>query len=159
MGDRTTVEVHLRREDSVAFSTIVPDADDGPEPVLGQEELVLYRFYGVNYGELPNHEQLFCSGIPLDYFYAAGEGGSYESGMHFVRFTAEGERVLLHVQDSNVNPDLEKLLTLLATDTPETLGAVRAFIEGHAAKVKPMPWDNQGEYAKIYRTRKLIEPS
>ena len=145
MGDRTSVTIQLPKECLETAIGCLPSFDYKTE--IGDS--ILLEFSEVNYGELEEFKELIALGIPCDYEWDSGS--EYGSGCKYIRFTSEGELQLVEYYDEDRNPNLNMLLNLL--DRPEEL---IKYIKEHKEKLTPLPWDNQVEYGKIYRTRQLL---
>jgi len=147
MGDRT----------SVALRILASQAEEAKEYFGGygfdvdksNKGFTDCCFDEVNYGNLDFLGDLAAAGIA--YSSSWGNGDNYASGTEYCRFTAEGKCIVTQVYDDSQDPSLDSLLKLI--DEPN---ALREFILLHQKKVSPLPWDNQEEYARIYKTRKLI---
>lgn len=145
MGDRTWVEIVVLNETIDQVKSILPnDADVTPGVSLSA-----FYFYEVNNGHIEEQEELSKHGIPYNYEW--GNGDNYEAGSKHIRFTPEGEVQHIEYFESEINPPIEKLLELV--DQPEKLAQ---YVRQYSAEKTPLPWNNQVEYGKIYRTRQLI---
>jgi hypothetical protein len=145
MGDRTNVRlvVLVGHEADITHRDEEPTFD-GP--------FAVFSYYDVTYGELPFLVDLRDKGIAYDS--AWDKGDEYDSGAESCRFTSEGTAVVKTLYDSDRNPNLE-LLTLFLDD-PIGLHGV---ITDHITSLEVLPWDNQAEYGKVYRTIQLINPT
>lgn len=146
MGDRTYVTLSVlsaHKEQVTALSEDTYNSD------WEQPTKHYFVFGEVNYGELDFLDKLQDAGIAYDSEWEAGS--EYGSGGEHCRFTAEGEIVLKEIYDSEINPNLTQLISLI--DQPE---ALRNFILHHKEQITTLPWDNQEEYGKLYRTKQLI---
>ena len=151
MGDRTLVQLTILKnqsEQAKSFFTHPPDEED-TSCGSGEIEHSFFTFYEVNYGELDFLELLHEAGIAYDSSWNAG--GEYGPGTSSARYTPEGDLILKHISDEQINPDLGTLMTLI--DDP--LG-LRNFILTHKDRLTALPWDDQIKYGKLYLTRKLI---
>jgi hypothetical protein len=108
-----------------------------------------FSFYEVNYGTLPFLGLIMNAGIPFDADW--GPGSEYGPGSHFCRYTAEGELQEIERSNEYKNPDIDELMKLI--DDPDAL--IKKIIDHHKS-VTPLPWENQMEHAKLFRTKKLI---
>lgn len=106
-------------------------------------------FSEVNSGDLTFLPDLLRLGIPYESFWETG--CDYGAGTEYGRFTSEGECKVFSVFDDDRNPDIRWLMNL--TQTPSELVA---YLHKFVAEHTPLPWDNQVEYGKIYRTVQLI---
>jgi hypothetical protein len=146
MGDRTGVTL-----------TVLTSQSEGIEELLGYgadcadtgSQFTSFEFSDVNYGVLENLEKLTSAGIAFNSEW--GSGGDYGPGVHWCRFTPDGECRENEVSDEGANPPIEKLMELI--DKPEEL---RGYIVAYHYDVTPPPWDNQEEYGKLFRTKQLI---
>lgn len=145
MGDRTWVEIVVLNETRSLVEEILPDATE----INISLEFSSFYFDEVNDGYIEEQDQLTERGIP--YNYAWGRGSNYDSGTMYIRFTHEGNLQCIKYYDNEFNPPLEKLLKLVSK--PKELAK---FVQQYANEKTPLPWNNQVEYGKIYRTRQLI---
>ena len=148
MGDRTWVEIVVLKK---SFPQVIDVLDllNGEGEIDEKGELVSLYFREVNYGNLEEQEELSKHGIPYNYEW--GNGDNYDAGSKYIRFTPDGQLVHIEYYESEINPPLEKLLELVSK--PKELAE---FVQQYANEKTPLPWDNQVEYGKIYRTRQLI---
>ncbi len=147
MGDRTWVEIIVLKESLDQVKEVLSDFLD-LEIAEGDYLASLY-FYEINNGCVEEHVQLTERGIPYNYEW--GPGDNYYPGTKYIRFTPEGNLQHIEYYDNEVNPPLEKLLELVSK--PKELVE---YVQQYANERTPLPWDNQVEYGKIYRTRRLI---
>jgi hypothetical protein len=149
MGDRTSVTLTVLTSQKGEAERIALQHDYEAEHVSSSENLTFFSYYEVNYGELHFLSDLTNAGIAFDSDW--DHGSEYGSGREFMRFTPEGEAKGFSYSDEYHNPDLNRCMALL--DEPE---ALKAYILDHHSKVTPLPWDNQEQYGKIFRTKNLI---
>lgn len=148
MGDRTSVTLTvLASQAELAKTLFKEDVDDCKDDPL----LTDFYFEDVNYGVLDFLDDLEAAGIAYDSSWS--NGGEYSSGTRFCRFTKTGELVSKELYDNARDVSLTLLLEFV--DTPEKMKQV---VLDHAEKVSIPSWDNQEEYSKLYRMRKLITP-
>ena len=146
MGDRTTVILTILTKQVLQAQEVIEHTD--VSYVVG--DLTEFQYYEVNYGELPFLDELSNAGIAYESYWQ--DGNEFTKGSQYCRFTPDGEVEITTVYDCDINPDLYKLLALI--DKPDEL---REFILGHQERITALPWDNQEEYGKIHRAKKLIE--
>lgn len=127
------------------------DSFEGGNPENYPFPLYSYCFYEVNYGNLPFLDALMQAGIPFDSDWDSG--GEYGAGVETCRFTPDGQAIRKETANEYRNPEISKLMGLL--DKPDEL---KACIVEHFNHVTSLPWDNQIEYAKIYRLTRIITP-
>lgn len=106
----------------------------------------IFNFEGVKFADLMCEPKLTKDGIAWTKVW--DDGGDAWAATSHVRFTEEGLLQELSLDDGGENPPIDELLTLC--DQPEKL--VR-FIRAHARKTRPMPWDAQAEYGKLYASK------
>ena len=145
MGDRTWVEIIVLNESAPLVKEILPDYAEIDE----RPSLTSFFFHEVNNGCIEEQDQLTDLGIAYDYEW--GMGDNYNPGSKYIRFTPEGELQHIDYYENELNPPLEKLLELVSK--PKELAE---YVQQHSDNLTPLPWDNQVEYGKIYRTRQLI---
>lgn len=152
MGDRTYVNLYVPAELAEQARPIIKESDGDPYDEGEANHLYNFGFDQVNYGELQCLDDLQKAGIAYDSDWDAG--GTYEKGSQTLRFTPEGEAIVLTTYASDEGVPLNMLLPVL--DDHEQLKAV---ILEHQAVTVPLPWSNQAEYGKKYRTLQLINPA
>ena len=145
MGDRTWVGIAVLNETLSLVEGILPD---DARIVYGASHTTFF-FHEVNNGCIEEQDQLTDLGIPYNYEW--GMGDNYNPGSKYIRFTPEGELQHIDYYENELNPPLEKLLELVSK--PKELAE---YVQQHSDNLTPLPWDNQVEYGKIYRTRQLI---
>jgi len=148
MSDRSYVTLFVlasQAEQARAVMDTVPNNESNITDAL----CTYFGFEEVDDGDLPFLGDLQAAGIT--YLSEWEEGNEYGPGCASCRFTPEGEAVIKTFADSEINPPLYELLELI--DQPNEL---RAYILAHKELRTIMPWDNQEEYGKIYRTSRLI---
>lgn len=146
MGDRTTVTLTVLKEQA---SEAEQHFDFQPEYNDFDETFAHFVFYEVNYGTLEFLPKLIEAGIPFDSDWDSG--GDYGPGTHYCRYDKDGEVQEIELSNEYRNPDINQLYSLI--DDPIAL--VAKVISHHLA-VTPLPWDNQLEHCKVFRTKKLI---
>lgn len=114
---------------------------------INNSNRVYFSLEEVRYCELKCLHQLIELGIAFDF--TSDEGDHYCAS----RFTNEGGHKSIAISMSAMNPDLSQCMALM--DSPTDL---QAYIQKHVQSVTPLPWDNQVEYGKRYRTRQLLLP-
>ncbi len=161
MGDRTTCRVYVLKEhEARAIELIKPEEGEPGDTgafFVGSDahpEIVALYYYDVNYASIDALDEFLAEGIAYDFDW--DQGSDFTQGESHLRFTAEGEAVF--TSDSPENPSgyltsIEKALNSLTS-----VNEVRACLVQIKAKHVPLPWDNQVEYGKVYRARKLIQP-
>ena len=145
MADTTWVEIFVLNESLEQANNILPDDAE----VTTGLSLTTFLFHEVNNGYLEEQHELTKQGIPYNYDW--GNGDTYEAGSKYIRFTPEGEVQNVEYYEAEINPPIEKLLELV--DQPEELAQ---YVRQYSADITPLPWNNQVEYGKIYRTRQLL---
>ncbi len=155
MGDRTHVTLTIRKEHQAEAEAIIQKVDGCPPDEDFEEigpDLVLARFFEVNYGNLDFLNELVAAGIAFDSEWDAG--GEYAKGGDYARFTETGELQRRELYEGEENPPIGPLLERI--DDPE---ALRTFILDYHERKQILPWDSQVEYGKLYRARQLIQPT
>ena len=145
MGDRTWVEIIVLNESASLVKEILDDSAEINEGT----PLTSFYFYEVNNGCIEEQDQLTDLGIAYNYGWDTGD--NYNPGSKYIRFTPEGELQHIEYYENDSNPPLEKLLALVSE--PKELAE---YVQQFADDITPLPWDNQVEYGKIFRTRQLI---
>lgn len=149
MGDRTSVHLTVLNGQAAAAEAIFKSYDD-PTGEPGAM-LTEYYFTEVNYGELSFLGDLQDAGIAYDSCW--NDGAEHGAGMKSLRFTAEGGVETRERYNAAYNPPLEALMVRI--DQPAEL---REYILEHSQSVQHLSWDNQEEYAKVFKTKQLIDP-
>jgi hypothetical protein len=150
MGDRTTVYLDVLVSQAEAAKKLFDYGSQ--DEYLNGEGFIEFVFTEINHGTLDFLSKLQEAGIAYDSSWSPGN--EYGAGANFCRFTADGEVICFDRYDSEAHPDLSCLMTRI--DDPI---ALREYILEHHKNVTPLPWDNQEEYGKLYRTKQLINPS
>jgi hypothetical protein len=150
MGDRTTVYLNVLVSQADAAKKLF-DYESQDEYPNG-EQFIEFQFSEINHGTLDFLNKLQEAGIAFDSSWSPGL--EYGAGTTFCRFTADGQVIKFDRYDSEAHPDLSCLMKRI--DDPK---ALREYILEHYNNVTPLPWDNQEEYGKLYRTKQLINPS
>lgn len=152
MGDRTSVRLLLLTE-QVAFAQSVVDLDaEGTNEWSHTGIHSECLFEEVNYGRLHFLSALTEAGIAFNSVWS--DGGNYSSGITYGRFLPDGTSFSQDIYDDEINLDLAALQGLF--DKPN---ALVLYIQEQIKNTIPIPWDNQIEYGKLYRARKLITPN
>ena len=146
MGDRTTVYLTVLAVHKELAEVHIDDqaCDEEAEGLH-----VKYTFYDVNYGNLPFLDAMDHEGIPYDSTWESGD--EYGEGTQSGRFTHEGIFVDKTVYGSSQGVPLDTLIPLLGDHA-----ALVACIKKCQEEISVLPWENQEEYSKLYRARKLI---
>jgi len=150
MGDRTTVYLDVLASQADAAKELFDYDID--EAYCNGDQFVEFVFKEVNHGTLGFLKKLEEAGIAYDSSWSSGF--EFGAGTTFCRFTDDGQVINFDRYDSEANPDLSGLMKRI--NNPK---ALREFILEHYNNVTPLPWDNQEEYGKLYRTKRLINPS
>ena len=145
MGDRTWVEIVVLTESLPQVKEFL----DGEYQISGGTELTSLYFDDVDIGCMEEQHELTKAGIPYNYVW--GMGDNYNPGTKYIRFTPEGELEHIEYCESDINPPLEKLLELVPT--PRELAE---YVQQYSDEITPLPWDNQVEYGKRFRTLQLL---
>lgn len=147
MGDRVQVTLTIPRVlISLARPLFTFNIDDADED---DDDYIFYTFDECNYGDLPFTDALIRHGIPHDR--AWEEGSDYGSGTEYYRFTPEGELICTQVFRHSLGINIPKLLELI-----NNYEELKDYILERHKDNETLPWDNQIEYGRIYRARRLI---
>lgn len=149
MSDRTYVILTVPTEYTEQVKTLAKSIEDVFDQMNGRTD---FHFTEVNYGELEFLPALKEAGIPYSSNWERGD--EYGPGGEHVRFSAEGDYLDWTLYDTDENPSIEKLLSLLDDPT-----ALRQYILDHKASREVLPWDNQVKYSKRFLARRLIDPA
>ena len=122
-----------------------------------EPRLFEFTFPEIKWGELDFLDQLHEQGIPFDFSNDDSEDSRHIS----CRFTSDGEIILQDYLESESKIQGSYFIrTIDLCNSPEEK---LKFLNEQYMKLSnlliQLPWDNQIEYGKLYRTRKLIEPS
>lgn len=149
MGDWSYTTLTVLIEDKGRTVAIL--GDDG-EDVQDPDDSVFVTFgFESNYCRLSYHDKLVAAGIP--YIFSWSGSGEHAEGTSYSRYTETGKHTLLELWYRDENPSMSEIFLLI--DKPEEL---RAYILKHKADTTSLPWDNQLEYAKLFRAQQLIAP-
>ena len=145
MDDRTWAEIVVLKESLPQVKEFLDEeAQISEGPVLAS-----FYFDEVNNGCVEAQDELTEAGIPYNYQW--GMGDRFEGGMKYIRFTSEGALVCIEYVDSERNPPIEKLLKLVVAPLK-----LANYVHQFNADKTPLPWDNQVEYGKRFRTLQLL---
>lgn len=150
MGDRTTVTLTILKSQSKEAEKLFLFNQLGSD--FANEQFMEYVFHDVNYGNLSELPSLQNMGIAYTSRWEAG--AEYGPGEETCRFTPEGELLIQTIGDEYKNPCLKSLMEVI--DNHEML---KQRIMKHYEEVISLPWDNQEEYGKLFRTKRLINPT
>lgn len=149
MGDRTSVTLMvLLSQEEAAKSIFGGDSENR----WTHGEFAYHSFYEVNYGELSFLDALESAGIAFDSDWDSGS--EYGPGCDSCRFTVEGNVIRKNISNDYKNPSIHTLMEKINDYT-----ALKEFITKHYENITVPPWDNQEQYAKIYRAKQLINPT
>ena len=151
MGDRSSVSLYFLNEHSSKIKEIYKTgySEMGEFNWITETTLNYIFFSEVSYGQLHDLDLLIQAGIPFESIW---EGSyKYEEGTRYCRFTPEGDLIDKTVYVNDINPPLHELLALC--DKPHELVE---FVKKHNANISVPGWENQIEYGKLYRTKRLI---
>lgn len=150
MGDRTYVNLYVLNTQAEAAKELFGRTTASDETT--GETLSFFGFQEVNYGELSFLDELQQAGIAYDSNWDSGD--DYNPGTKSLRFTPEGEIHTNVIYDGESSTPLEDLLPLI--DKPIEL---RQYILDRQKRFEVLPWDNQEQYGKVYKTVQLIAPT
>ena len=118
-----------------------------------------YTFVEVKRGELDFLDDLHEQGIPFNFH----NDNSDPDDRRFVRcrFTSDGEMILQDYFESETKISAEAFLYEIdkCTSPDEKLVYINKQYIRFSNLLISLPWNNQVEYGKIYRMRRLVEPS
>ena len=158
MADYLCCWLKIPEECQQEFEKIVPD-DHSKEHYLvdNNPRLIEYIFSEVKWGELDFLDDLHEIGIPFDF-----SNDNSEDARHIIcRFTSDGEMILQDYLESDSKIEGSYLISSIdSCNSPEEkLQFINEQYIKFSNLLTPLPWDNQIEYGKLYRTRQLIDPS
>jgi hypothetical protein len=148
MSDRTTVTLTVLTCHTEAAKRFFPD-DNIEEYSCDDLHLTSFLFYEINNGNLPFLQNLTEAGIAFDSDWDKGAG--FDSGSETCRFTSDGVVVGKDIYTHETSISLDLLMQYI--DRPAALVNI---IRDRKAWLHLLPWDNQEEYGKLYRTLRLI---
>jgi hypothetical protein len=148
MSDRTTVFLTLPK---LLIKLAVPLFKDPPSDsnLTMNLDYVTYTFEDCNYGELRFADKLTEQGIPHNREWDSGD--EYSAGVETVRFTSEGKVQRITIYDGSRSIDIDTLVELI-----NNYEDLKEYILTKQKENEVLPWDNQIEYGRIYRARRLI---
>ena len=134
-------------------------ASDNAYLVNTEPRIFGYIFDEVKWRELDFLDDLHELGIPFNF--SNDDNDPYLKRIIKCRFTPDGERILQDYLHSEAKIDAECFIASIdECKTPEEkLNYINQQYMHFSNLLTSLPWDNQVEYGKLYRTRKLIEPS
>jgi len=150
MDDRTTVDLYVLNEQADQARSIADP--NGFCYENSDSSLTSFTFDEVNYGKLDFLDQLTAAGIAYDSRWS--NGCEFTAGVEHLRFTEDGTPVAMEVSDDEHHISLDCLEQ--AMERPDALEHLRCVVAKLKKETIPLPWDNQVEYGKIYRTKQLI---
>lgn len=153
MGDRTYVSLLVPLELAEATREALAAACEAADNETEEGDHLYLNFAEVNYGELDGLENLRVTGIPYSVHWDAGD--SYGAGDKHLRFTEQGEVILIEVYDEDRGINPSALQTVLKAE--DVRAALTELLDRHRRKTVPLPWENQVEYGKRYLARQLLE--
>lgn len=153
MGDRTDVTLTVLETDREATINIIESAGHWSLSIYkgnaNSRCFCYFEFEEVNYGELPFLNLLVQAGIPFDSSWEYG--AEYAPGTTSCRFLDNG-----HAQVKNnipSDPSIAITALLARIDKPAEL---IQYIRDKEDEFAVLPWDNQEENKKTYRTLRLL---
>ena len=152
MGDRSYVDFTFLGVHKESVGRILEVNFDNEPVITYVGGTCCIAFNEVFYGELDGLAGLQKEGIPYNSYWQAGHG--YSAGGEYVRFTTEGEMVkkTIYVEEETAI-QIHKLLKVL-----DDHAALKKVILDHQNFLTILPFDNQEEFGKRYRTKQLISP-
>lgn len=148
-NDTTAVTLSVLSSQAEAAKRLFDTSAD-EEGIFGTE--ACFTFYDVNYGELRFLPELVKAGIAYDSDWERGD--QYKAGTESIRFRPDGTVENKTIYEGDLAAPLCELLPLI--DNHDELKKYILIRQEHFAV---LPWDNQEEYGKLYRTIQLINPS
>lgn len=158
MGDRTYVVLTIPKEHKKLATKVIQQAGwDICNDETSCPETCAWGYDEVNYGELPFLDQLQNQGIA--YVSSWSKGDEYGEGEAVLRFTDTGEFILKERYESDALIHYSEIdrITMESYSTDEFARRVKSLAKQKKENFTDLPWDNQVEYGKLYRARRLIE--
>jgi hypothetical protein len=146
MGDRTYVVLRILKCHEKRAKELFTD---NPSDEWEHDDLVLFGFEEVNYGDLDFLRSLQEAGIAYESSWDAGN--DYTSGTEYCRFTDNGKIIVKSIYDDEKGIEPRKLLAVLH-DHEKLKQVILNFQE----EVAVLPWDDQKDYGDKYRVLRLI---
>ena len=137
---------------------IVSDYDNFDYMLVSTNPRIIeYIFNEVKWGELDFLDDLHEQGIPFDF----SNDDSDDRRFIKCRFTPDGEMILEDYLESDTKIEAQDFIFAFESckSSQDKVDLMNAYYMKLTNLINPLPWDNQVEYGKLYRTRKLIEPS
>lgn len=152
MGDRCCVTLTVLSEHAQRTAEIF--GNDASETSVG-DQLTIYTFEEVNYGNLEFLDRLTAAGIAWNSYWCGGD--EYGPGTKYLRFTEHGEAVELETYYEALG-HIEALTLSDILDRATSVDQVRLAVAEYFAKQNPLPWTDQLEFGKRYLASQLITP-
>lgn len=114
-----------------------------------------FSFDEVNYGELHDLDVLEEQGIP--YTVDWGTGNDFSQGSQSLRFDDKGNKIKITYYEEDLSIPYLELVKILKGKKPLTV--IKEKVNEMQRISTPLPWEDQEQNSKIYRTRKLIGAS
>ena len=158
MGDRTYVELTIQKENEEETLAIA-ESDGWNTKYLDKKptkNLIRIGFDEVNYGELNFLSKLENAGIA--YTSSWGDGDEYVSGEQHGRYNKNGELKKLEVYNDDYKICPVKLNEIICKRCSDGLKVylIKDLLKQHKNETIPLPWDDQLQYAKIFKTKQLL---
>lgn len=157
MSDGTTVDLYVLKIHEEYIRELYANYNpyEGQFFNYNKDLVALFSFEDINYGELHDLDILEEEGI--SYTIDWGIGDSFSQGSKSLRFDDKGNKIKsTYFEDELSIPYLE-LVKILKSAEPLTV--IKEKVAEMESISTLLPWEDQDQNAKIYRTRKLIGAS
>jgi hypothetical protein len=152
MGDGVNVLITVRLEDGDKTREILTKTDGAPSDHYDRGGFDHLFFDEVNYDNLNGLKQLAEAGIPFDS--AWGINAEFSNGTLYSRYTDSGGLIQFEVYDTEINPDIHRLLKLI-----DNYKELKEYILIYKERTTPLPWETQEKNSKLFRAIRLIAPA
>jgi hypothetical protein len=138
MGDRTNVDLTIRKIDQRKFEALCDDFNGKFEGEMPPSEVptIEYEFNDVNYAELEIESALQKEKIPYDKVW--GQGGEYDAGIEYHRIGNNGESIIKQFYEGK-----EGMVSLDDVEKAFELGTVDKYIKKKRNEFHVISWKEQ----------------
>lgn len=149
MSDRSNVYLTVLNEHADQVLQLFAHTIQGSEK---EDHLCIFEMGEKSYGQLDGLKKLEAAGIAYDSSWDAEF--EYEEGVSSLRFKPNGEAAHFTIYESAQSIRIATLMTMI-----NDFDTLASFILEADKGITVPSWDNQLEYAKLFRAQQLIAPT